>query len=159
MRGLLGARLVDREGRTNGMILVTDKERGDFTAGDESLLRQLATLASLASQHVAARIALEEADRSKNQFLAMLSHELRNPLAPIRNSLYVLDRAAPGGEQAQRAQSVIDRQVTHLARLVDDLLDVTRISRGKIRCAERSTSRRGAARRRGPSQFSRRTSS
>jgi len=132
MRGLLGVRLVDPEGRTNGMILVSDKEQGDFTAEDESLLRQLATLASLASQHVAARIALEEADKSKNQFLAMLSHELRNPLAPIRNSLYVLDRAAPGGEQAQRAQSVIDRQVTHLARLVDDLLDVTRISRGKI---------------------------
>ena len=62
----------------------------------------------------------------------MLSHELRNPLAPIRNSLYILDRAAPGGEQARRAQAVIDRQVGHLTRLVDDLLDVTRISRGKI---------------------------
>ena len=70
------------------MLLVTDKEHGDFTAEDESLLRQLATLASLASQHVAARIALEEADKSKNQFLAMLSHELRNPLAPIANSMF-----------------------------------------------------------------------
>lgn len=132
MRGLLGVRLVDRQGRTNGMILVTNKEQGDFTAENESLLRQLGTLASLASQHVEARVSLEEADRSKNQFLAMLSHELRNPLAPIRNSLYILDRAAPGGEQARRAQTVIDRQVVHLTRLVDDLLDVTRISRGKI---------------------------
>ena len=114
------------------MILVTNKEQGDFTAEDESLLRQLGTLASLASQHVEARVSLEEADRGKNQFLAMLSHELRNPLAPIRNSLSILDRAAPGGEQARRAQAVIDRQVTHLTRLVDDLLDVTRISRGKI---------------------------
>ena len=63
----------------------------------------------------------------------MLSHELRNPLEPIRNSLFVLDRAAPGGEQSRRAQNVIDRQVAQLTRLVDDLLDVTRISRGKVR--------------------------
>jgi two-component system CheB/CheR fusion protein len=74
---------------------------------------------------------LIEADRRKTEFLAMLSHELRNPLAPIRNSLFILDRAVPGGDQARRAQMVIDRQVNHLARLVDDLLDVTRISRGK----------------------------
>jgi signal transduction histidine kinase/CheY-like chemotaxis protein len=77
--------------------------------------------------------ALREADRNKDQFLAVLSHELRNPLAPIHNSLYVLERAAPGGEQARRAHAVIDRQVGQLTRLVDDLLDVTRISRGKIR--------------------------
>jgi PAS domain S-box-containing protein len=76
---------------------------------------------------------LREADRRKDDFLAMLSHELRNPLAPIRSGIYILDRATPGGEQARRAQAVIDRQVTHLTRLVDDLLDVTRISRGKIR--------------------------
>lgn len=76
--------------------------------------------------------ALREADRRKNEFLGMLSHELRNPLAPIRNSLYILARAAPGSDQARRAQAIIDRQVSHLTRLVDDLLDVTRISRGKI---------------------------
>jgi two-component system CheB/CheR fusion protein len=76
--------------------------------------------------------ALRDADRRKNEFLAMLSHELRNPLTPIRNSLFILDRAEPGGDVARRAKSVMDRQVTHLARLVDDLLDLTRISRGKI---------------------------
>jgi len=75
---------------------------------------------------------LKEADRRKNEFLAMLSHELRNPLAPIRNSLYVMERAAPGGYQARRAQQTIDRQTAHLTRLVDELLDVTRISRGKV---------------------------
>jgi PAS domain S-box-containing protein len=75
---------------------------------------------------------LEEADRRKDEFLGMLSHELRNPLAPIRNAVYLLDHAAPGGEQARRARAVIDRQATHLTRLVDDLLDVTRIARGKI---------------------------
>jgi PAS domain S-box-containing protein len=75
---------------------------------------------------------LQEADRRKDEFLGMLSHELRNPLAPIRNALYILDRAAPGGEQARRAREVANRQVTHMTRLVDDLLDVTRIARGKI---------------------------
>jgi two-component system CheB/CheR fusion protein len=80
---------------------------------------------------------LREADRRKNEFMAMLSHELRNPLAPIRNSLYVLGRAAPGSEQAERANAVINRQFTHLAGLVDDLLDITRISRGKIRLERR----------------------
>jgi two-component system CheB/CheR fusion protein len=76
--------------------------------------------------------ALAEADRNKNHFLAVLSHELRNPLAPIANSLYILDHAAPGGAQAHRALAVIGRQVGQLARLVDDLLDLTRISRNKI---------------------------
>ncbi len=74
---------------------------------------------------------LIEADRRKTEFLAMLSHELRNPLTPIRNSLYILAHTVPGSEQARHAQTVIDRQVTHLARLVDDLLDVMRLSRGK----------------------------
>ena len=76
--------------------------------------------------------ALAKADINKNHFLAVLSHELRNPLAPITNSLYILDHAVPGGEQAHRAQAVIGRQVGQLARLVDDLLDVTRIARNKI---------------------------
>lgn len=79
-----------------------------------------------------ANVKLRDADRHKNEFLAVLSHELRNPLAPIRNSLFILDRAAPGGEQERRAKQVIARQVSHLASLVDDLLDVTRVSRNKI---------------------------
>jgi PAS domain S-box-containing protein len=75
---------------------------------------------------------LREADRRKDEFLGMLSHELRNPLAPIRNSIYLLRNTDPGSAQAARAQSVIERQTEHLTRLVDDLLDVTRIARGKI---------------------------
>lgn len=75
---------------------------------------------------------LKEADRRKDEFLAMLSHELRNPLAPIRNSLTIMQRAAPGGDQAKRAQQTIDRQTAHMTRLIDELLDVTRISRGRI---------------------------
>jgi PAS domain S-box-containing protein len=79
-----------------------------------------------------AELALRDADRRKDEFLGMLSHELRNPLAPIRNALYILDHAAVTGEQARRAKDVANRQITHVTRLVDDLLDVTRIARGKI---------------------------
>ncbi len=73
-----------------------------------------------------------EIDQNKNQFLAVLSHELRNPLASIHNNLIILDRVAPGGEQAKRAKAVIDRQFGQLARLIDDLLDITRITQNKI---------------------------
>ena len=75
---------------------------------------------------------LKEVDRRKNEFLAMLSHELRNPLAPIRNCLAILERVSPGSDRARRAQQTIDRQTAHMTRLIDELLDVTRISRGKI---------------------------
>jgi PAS domain S-box-containing protein len=82
--------------------------------------------------HKEAQQALVEADRRKTEFLGMLSHELRNPLAPIRSSIYILEHAAPASEDARRARAVIARQSEHLTRLVDDLLDVTRIARGKI---------------------------
>ncbi|WP_170164838.1 PAS domain S-box protein [Thiocapsa rosea] len=132
LRGLLGVPLSARNGAPSGVILVTDKVQGNFEAEDEALLGQLATVASLALQHVEARLALEEADRRKDRFIAMLGHELRNPLAPIRNSLAILELTPPGGELCRQAQSMIDRQVRHLTRLVDDLLDITRIARGKI---------------------------
>jgi len=75
---------------------------------------------------------LREADRRKDEFLAMLAHELRNPLAPIRMAVAFL-RMHESQEPAQRrAQDVIDRQVTHMVRLIDDLLDISRIARGKI---------------------------
>ncbi len=75
---------------------------------------------------------LREADRRKDAFLAVLSHELRNPLAPIRNALFLLRRPDGGPEQASRSVAVIERQVSQLTRLVEDLLDVSRISRGKV---------------------------
>ena len=76
--------------------------------------------------------ALREADRRKDEFLAMLSHELRNPLAPIRNAVEVMRIPAASAAQKERAQRVIERQVGHLSRLVDDLLDISRITRGKV---------------------------
>jgi PAS domain S-box-containing protein len=76
--------------------------------------------------------ALEEAERQMNEFLAMLAHELRNPLAPIRNALSVLQMTAPAQGKEAWARNIIDRQLTHMTRLVDDLLDVSRITSGKI---------------------------
>jgi PAS domain S-box-containing protein len=77
--------------------------------------------------------ALEEEGRQTHEFLAMLAHELRNPLAPIRNAANLLHSASIGAEQLAWCRDIIDRQVTHLARLVDDLLDISRITTGKIK--------------------------
>jgi signal transduction histidine kinase/ActR/RegA family two-component response regulator len=75
---------------------------------------------------------LRQADRRKDEFLATLSHELRNPLAPIRNALELLRRAGPDAALRQRALGIAERQVQQLVRLTDDLLDVSRITRNKI---------------------------
>jgi signal transduction histidine kinase len=76
--------------------------------------------------------ALRESDRRKNEFLATLAHELRNPLAPIRNAVQVLHMKGPAIPELNWAKDVIERQVRSMSRLIDDLLDVSRISRGKI---------------------------
>ncbi len=76
--------------------------------------------------------ALRDADRRKDEFLAMLAHELRNPLAPISTAAEVISRRAANDVSAQRAAEVVRRQTTHLTRIVDDLLDVSRISTGHI---------------------------
>jgi len=76
------------------------------------------------------RVAAESANRAKDEFLAMLGHELRNPLSPIVTALQLMKLQGPEG--SERARTVIERQVSHLTRLVDDLLDVSRIARGKV---------------------------
>lgn len=75
---------------------------------------------------------LEEEHRRKDEFLAMLSHELRNPLAPMKAAVQILNFPDGGGEKHNRARAILERQVNHLAHLVDELLDVARISKGKI---------------------------
>jgi PAS domain S-box-containing protein len=76
--------------------------------------------------------ALKEADRHKDQFLSMLAHELRNPLAPIRNGLQILKTTAINRETIEKARGMMERHVVHLARIVDDLLDVSRLTTGKF---------------------------
>ncbi len=88
--------------------------------------------ARVASALRTANAQLLEADRRKDEFLAVLAHELRNPLAPIRNSLGILRLSARDDPVAERVHGMMERQVTHLVRLVDDLLEVSRITRGKI---------------------------
>ncbi len=77
-------------------------------------------------------VALKQADRLKDEFLAMLAHELRNPLAPIRNSLHIMKQPGANGAMLQQVRDMAERQVQHMARLLDDLLDVSRISQGRI---------------------------
>ncbi|MFL6202887.1 MAG: ATP-binding protein [Thermoanaerobaculia bacterium] len=86
----------------------------------------------LATELRARADALAESDRRKDEFLAMLAHELRNPLGAIANASYVMDQIGTSEPPLQRAVGVIQRQIQHLVRLVDDLLDVSRITRGKI---------------------------
>jgi PAS domain S-box-containing protein len=81
---------------------------------------------------VEARELLRRSDRQKGQFIAVLSHELRNPLAAIRSSLYLFEHSPPESPTFERAREIVQRQTAHLTRLVDDLLDVARISRGTI---------------------------
>ncbi|HJZ59459.1 MAG TPA: response regulator [Gemmataceae bacterium] len=100
---------------------------------DIALAGDLASRAAIALDNARLYKEVENADRQKNEFLSMLAHELRNPLAPIRNAAEVLRLAVPEHPRLQWAREVIDRQLTHLVRLVDDLLDVSRITRGKIR--------------------------
>jgi PAS domain S-box-containing protein len=106
---------------------ITEEKRAQEAIRENEERLRAALAASRQAQE-----ALEEADRRKNEFLAMLGHELRNPLAPIRNAVGVLRRLSDGNAQLERAGDMIDRQVTHMSRLVDDLLDVSRVSRGKI---------------------------
>jgi PAS domain S-box-containing protein len=90
---------------------------------------------------------LREADRRKTDFIAVLSHELRNPLAAVRNALGVLRLAPADGERVARARAALDRQVDQLARLVDDLLDVSRVSRGELELRRRRLDLREPVRR------------
>jgi signal transduction histidine kinase len=89
-------------------------------------------LQSEVSERARAEAALKEADRHKDEFLAVLAHELRNPLAPIRNAVEIMRRSSVMDPQLAWSRDVVERQVKHLTRLVDDLLDVSRITRGNI---------------------------
>ena len=92
-------------------------------------------LHSEVAERARAEQALKEADRLKDEFLAMLAHELRNPLAPIRNAVHLMKLKSLEDAQLRLARDIIDRQLLQLTRLVDDLLDVSRITRGKINVA------------------------
>jgi signal transduction histidine kinase len=124
-------------GRTLGALAALQAESGrNFTDDDCAMIDELGRRAALALDNArlyaeaeAARHEAERANRAKDEFLGILGHELRNPLAPIVMALEVMERS-PNDSAAPRR--IIQRQVAHLTRLVDDLLDVSRITQGKI---------------------------
>ncbi|HEX3148052.1 MAG TPA: hybrid sensor histidine kinase/response regulator [Gemmataceae bacterium] len=104
----------------------------EFGPVDRATAEALASRAAVALENARLYREVRKADQQKNDFLSMLAHELRNPLAPIRNAVEVMKMGNGLPEPCVWAGGVIDRQVRHLTRLVDDLLDVSRITRGKI---------------------------
>ncbi|HVX12191.1 MAG TPA: ATP-binding protein [Pirellulales bacterium] len=132
LRGWLAAPMVGRDGRNIGLIQLSDKFEGDFTQEDEAILVQLAQMASVAIENAGLVQDLRDSDRRKDEFLATLAHELRNPLAPIRNGLQIMRMANGDMKSAEQVQQMMERQLNQMVHLVDDLLDLSRISRGKI---------------------------
>ncbi len=120
-------RLLHRDGAAIWVKLTLSLAR---TAG-ESVAHGVAVIEDITEQKHAAED-LREADRRKDEFLATLAHELRNPLAPIRNSLHIFRMAGVQDPAIARVTDMLERQVGHMVRMVDDLLEISRISRGKI---------------------------
>lgn len=123
------------------VLVELDYQRRELVRLNQSLAEANTTLQAEKAQELErmnrtladANAALKEADRHKDEFIAILAHELRNPLAPIRTAVDVMSLLPLEHGQLKWARDVIDRQAAHLSRLVDDLLDVSRISRGTIR--------------------------
>ncbi len=115
----------------NGTVRWTDG-RGLFHYDEQGRPKRSFGVTMDLTDRKRAEAALKEADRRKDEFIATLAHELRNPLAPIRNGLAVLRRSGELGPPRERVQAMMERQVDQLVRLVDDLLEISRISHGKI---------------------------
>ena len=116
---------VAKDGRE---IIVESRHQTIDVSGDRLILESNRDI----TERIAGEKALREADRRKDEFMAILAHELRNPLAPVRCAVELMRMAELSDPRTERARDVIDRQVTHMARLIDDLLDVSRIARGKL---------------------------
>lgn len=132
LRSYMGVPLA-AHGKTLGVLTFISAESGRrYAACDLAVAEDLARRAAVAIENAYLYGALQEEDRRKDEFLATLAHELRNPLAPIRNGLQVLKLLGHDHESAEESRGMMERQLEHLVRLVDDLLDVSRVSRGKI---------------------------
>jgi signal transduction histidine kinase len=132
----LAAPLTDREGRTMGLVHVCDKLESEFNEDDEAVLAQLARMSSIAVEN-AINAEAREANRLKDEFLATLSHELRTPLSALLGWTQLLRTGALDEAETSHGLEVIERNVLAQARLIDDLLDVSRIVAGKLRLKAR----------------------
>src|SRR5205807_5483702 len=125
--------LVARDRMLGVLSLAMGPSGRTYKPADLMMAEELAGRAAIAIDNARLYREVQDADHRKNEFLAMLAHELRNPLAPIRNAIHILRNGAGDQGKMPWVQDMIERQVQHLVRLVDDLLDVSRITQGKIR--------------------------
>ncbi|MEO7887455.1 MAG: ATP-binding protein, partial [Polaromonas sp.] len=153
VRSYLAVPVASGSGEVIGGLFFGHPQVGMFNDRAERLVTSIAAQAGVAidnaqlyerAQHAAqereklleseriARGDAEEMVRMKDEFLAMLAHELRNPLAPLRNSVEILRRVAANPSGLEKTRAIMDRQLAHMTRLVDDLLDISRVSRGKL---------------------------
>jgi len=131
-RSYIGVPLTVRDQVCGVISFIAAESRRRYDVHDLELAQDLAHRAAVAIDNARLYAEVKETDQRKDEFLAMLSHELRNPLTPIRNALQILKM--PEADEAARAtaRQMMERQLQHMIRLVDDLLDVSRVMRGKI---------------------------
>jgi PAS domain S-box-containing protein len=118
--------------RLLGTLSFASRTRDTFDPDELEFLRTICRYVTVAYERLGLVRELRAADRKKDDFIALLAHELRNPLAPIRNGLQVLRLSGGDAEAAAQAQAMMDRQLAHMVRLIDDLLDISRINRNKM---------------------------
>jgi PAS domain S-box-containing protein len=132
LHGVQSTPLVGRDGALLGMLSTHFRHPHRPTERDLGILDLYVRQAADYIERMRADQALREADHRKDEFLATLAHELRNPLAPIRNAVELLKGANNDGKLVEQARTVMERQLVQMVRLIDDLLDISRISRGKL---------------------------
>ena len=132
IRAMQSTPLLSRGGDIVGMLSTHWSRPHEPTADELRLLDLLVRQAADLLERTRAEQALREADRRKSEFLSMLAHELRNPLASIHHALEIVRLMGDDAEAVRQASAIMDRQVSQLVRMVDDLLDISRISRGRV---------------------------
>ncbi len=121
-------------GRTLGVLtFIRSREGSRYSAADQAQAEDLARRCALAVDNARLFHEAQELNRAKDEFQAMLAHELRNPIGAVSNALLLLDEVGNHGPGAVRYRGIASRQLKHVVRLLDDLLDVSRITRGKVR--------------------------
>ena len=123
---------INRNGALTACLFINDNLPRVWSADIVRLIEDVAERSWSAVERVRAEEALRLADRRKDEFLAMLAHELRNPLAPISAAAQLLNMGTPDTARIERTSAIIARQVTHMTGLIDDLLDVSRVTRGLV---------------------------
>jgi len=119
-------------GETCGVFILSHQDKLQSEKKELSLASDLVSRTGVALENILLIEKIRDADRRKDEFLGMLAHELRNPLGPIRNAVQLLDIIGSKEPRLEQLKSIVDRQIRHMARLIDDLLDATRLARGLI---------------------------